>query len=76
MTCEERLRSEDMGRYYRVAADSRDLNYDKFVFKIEVKTMADESYNNHNTNRLNIQSTVHKIMTTDYIKEQLANWGK
>ena len=76
MTCEEHLRSEDMGRYYRVAADSRDLNYDKFVFKIEVKTMAEESYNNHNTNRLNIQSTVHKIMTTDYIKEQLANWGK
>lgn len=37
MTCEERLRSEDMGNYYRVATDSRDLNYDKFVAKGEVK---------------------------------------
>lgn len=76
MTCEERLRSEDMGNYYRVAADSRDLNYDKFVAKGKVKTMADESYTSHNTNRLDVHGTVDKIMTTDYIKEQLANWGK
>lgn len=76
MTREERLRSEDMGNYYRVAADSRDLNYDKFVVKGEVQTMADESYTSHNTNRLDVPGTVEKIMTTDYIKEQLANWGK
>lgn len=76
MICEERLRSEDMGNYYRIAADSRDLNYDKFVAKGEVKTMADESYTSHNTNRLDVQDTVDKIMTTDYIKEQLANWSK
>ena len=51
MTREERLRSEDMGKYCRVAADDRDLNYDKFVVKGEVHTMADESYTSHNTNR-------------------------
>ena len=39
MTREERLRSEDMGNYFRVAADSRDLNYDKFVVKGQVHTM-------------------------------------
>ena len=44
MTREERLRSEDMGHYFRVAADNRDLNYDKFVVKGEVHTMADEAY--------------------------------
>lgn len=76
MTCEERLRSEDMGNYYRVAADSRDLNYDKFVAKGEVKTMADESYTSHNTKRLDVQGTIEKIMTTDYIREQLSNWEK
>lgn len=76
MTREERLRSEDMGNYYRVVADSRDLNYDKFVVKGEVQTMADESYTSHNTNRLEVQGTIDKIMTTDYIKEQLANWGR
>ena len=41
MTREERLRSEDMGDYFRVAADNRDLNYDKFFVKGQVHTMAD-----------------------------------
>ncbi|MFR2030623.1 MAG: polysaccharide biosynthesis protein, partial [Collinsella sp.] len=52
MTREERLRAEDMGGYYRVACDSRDLNYDKFVVDGEVETQADESYTSHNTERL------------------------
>ena len=71
MTREERLRSEDMGGYYRVAADNRDLNYDKFVVKGEVKTMADESYTSHNTTRLDVDGTVQKILTTDYVQEEL-----
>ncbi len=74
MTREERLRSEDMGHYYRVSADSRDLNYDKFVVNGEVKTMADESYTSHNTRRLNVEQTVKKILTTDYVQEELKKW--
>ena len=74
MTREERLRSEDMGHYYRVAADSRDLNYDKFVVEGDVKTMADESYTSHNTNRLDVDGTVEKILTTDYVQEELKKW--
>ena len=73
MTCEERLRSEDMGNYYRVCADSRDLNYDKFVVNGNVKTMADEAYTSHNTTRLDVQGTVKKILTTDYVQEELKN---
>ena len=76
MTQEERLRAEDMGNYYRVAADNRDLNYDKFVVKGEVHTMADEAYTSHNTRRLNVEQTVEKILTTDYVREQLAGWSK
>lgn len=76
MTQEERLRCEDMGHYYRVAADARDLNYDKFVVKGEVKTQADDAYTSHNTNRLDVQGTIDKIMSTEYIQEQLANWNK
>lgn len=71
MTSEERLRSVDMGKYFRVAADSRDLNYDKFVVNGEVRTMADESYTSHNTQRLDVEQTVQKILTTDYVKEAL-----
>lgn len=71
MTREERLRSEDMGNYYRVAADSRDLNYDKFVVKGSVHTEADESYTSHNTTRLDVEGTVKKLLTTDYVRDAL-----
>ena len=71
MTREERLRSEDMGNYYRVAADSRDLNYDKFVVNGQVQTMADEAYTSHNTNRLDVEGTVKKLLTTDYVQNAL-----
>lgn len=71
MTREERLRSEDMGNYFRVAADNRDLNYDKFVVHGEVHTMADESYTSHNTNRLDVDGTVKKILSTEYVCDAL-----
>lgn len=71
MTREERLRSQDMGDYYRVAADSRDLNYDKFVINGQVETEAEDSYTSHNTKLLDVDETVKKILTTDYVKEAL-----
>ncbi len=71
VTREEMLRSEDMGKYYRISADGRDLNYDKFYVQGEVKTMADEAYTSHNTVRLDVQGTIDKLMTTDYVKEAL-----
>lgn len=74
MTREERLRSEDMGQYFRVAADNRDLNYDKYFVKGQVQTMAEEAYTSHNTQRLDVEGTVRKILTTDYVKEALAAW--
>ena len=74
MTREERLRAEDMGNYYRVAADNRDLNYDKFVVNGDVTTQSDESYTSHNTRRLDVQGTVDKILTTDYVQEELKKW--
>ena len=74
MTREERLRSEDMGNYFRVAADNRDLNYDKFFIRGQVQTEADESYTSHNTNLLDVDGTVQKILTTDYVQEALKGW--
>lgn len=73
MTREERLRAEDMGNYFRVVADSRDLNYDQFVVKGEVHTMADEAYTSHNTRRLDVEGTVRKLLTTDYVQDELQN---
>ncbi|MBO4440890.1 polysaccharide biosynthesis protein [bacterium] len=71
MTREERLRSEDMGNYFRVAADNRDLNYDKYFTQGKVETEAEESYTSHNTKLLDVEGTVAKILTTDYVKDAL-----
>lgn len=75
LTNEERLRSIDMGDYFRVVPDDRDLNYDKFFVNGQVSTMADSSYTSHNTNRLDVEGTVKKILTTDYVKEALEKFG-
>lgn len=74
MTCEERLRAEDMGDYFRVRADTRDLNYDKFVASGDAKTMSEEAYTSHNTIRLDVPDTVERIKTTEYV--QLAIEGR
>ena len=70
MTREERLRSVDMGRYFRIAPDARGLNYDKFYVEGQVMTEGDEAYTSHNTNLLDVDGVVRKIMTTDYVKEE------
>ncbi len=72
MTREERLRAMDMGRYYRVAADGRDLNYDKYFVEGQVLTESDEAYTSHNTTLLDVDETVKKLLTADYVQRQLA----
>lgn len=71
MTREERLRAEDMGDYYRVHPDTRDLNYEKFFIEGNVGTQADESYTSHNTERLDLEGTIAKIKTASYVAEAL-----
>ncbi|MCJ7834121.1 polysaccharide biosynthesis protein [Cuneatibacter sp. NSJ-177] len=71
VTREEMLRSEDLGQYFRISADSRDLNYDKFLVNGNVKSQADEEYTSSNTHRLTVEETVTKIMGTEYIQNEL-----
>lgn len=71
MTREERLRATDMGQYFRIAPDERSLNYDKFYVEGNVMTQDDEAYTSHNTNRLDVDGVVSKILTADYVKEEL-----
>lgn len=71
MTREEKLRATDMGKYFRIAPDGRSLNYDKFYVEGNVLTECDEAYTSHNTNILDVDGVVKKIMTTDYVKEEL-----
>lgn len=76
LTNEERVRSEDLGEYFRVTPDERGLNYDKFLAAYGSVTQAEESYHSHNTTLLDIQGTIDKIMTTEYVREQLEGWKK
>ena len=71
VTREEMLRSEDMGQYYRISADSRDLNYDKFLVNGDVRSQAEEEYTSSNTHRLTVDETVTKILGTEYIQTEL-----
>ena len=47
------------------------MNYDKFYVEGQVTTEANEAYTSHNTNRLDVDGVVAKILTTDYVKEEL-----
>ncbi|MCM1062954.1 MAG: polysaccharide biosynthesis protein [Eubacterium sp.] len=75
MTVEETQRAEDMGRYFRVSADNRDLNYDKYFIDGQVHAEEGEAYTSHNTRRLDVDGTIEKLMTTDFVKEELASKG-
>lgn len=71
MTSEESARSQDLGNYYRVLPDARDLNYDKFFIDGQKKRTKTEAYTSDNTNRLDVAGTVKKIMETDYVRERV-----
>ena len=77
MTKEELVRAEDMGNYFRVTPDNRDLNYDNYIQSGDfTKVQMDDDYNSHNTTLLDVEGTVRKILTAEYVKEQLEGWGK
>jgi UDP-N-acetylglucosamine 4,6-dehydratase len=68
---EEMAKAEDMGRYYRIPADNRDLNYNKYFVEGEEAVSAAEDYTSHNTQRLDVQGIKDLLLNLDYIKEQL-----
>ncbi|NBK97810.1 MAG: NAD-dependent epimerase/dehydratase family protein [Erysipelotrichia bacterium] len=74
LTKEEYFKAEDMGTYYRIPADNRDLNYDKYFIQGDEKLSTMEEYNSHNTYRLNVEEVEEKLLSLDYIKEELELW--
>lgn len=71
MTREERPRSIDMGNYFRILPDARGLNYDKFYVEGSITVEGEEAYTSHNTNRLDVDGVVRKLLATDYVREEL-----
>jgi len=76
LTREEFVRAEDMGGFYRIPADTRDLNYDKYFEKGEVKLASMEEYNSNNTRQLDVEGVKAKLLELSYIRDELAAWKK
>jgi UDP-N-acetylglucosamine 4,6-dehydratase len=71
---EEMARSEDLGDYFRIPADNRDLNYDKyFVAGHEQITVASD-YNSHNTSRLSVDELAEILLKLEYVQKELEEW--
>lgn len=72
---EERARAEDLGDYYRVPPDGRDLNYAKFVEQGEEQITAalhGDEYNSHNTHQLDVQGMADLLLKLDFIRRMVA----
>ena len=72
LTKEEAAKAVDMGDFYRVPADNRDLNYDKYFKEGDTKRVLIDEFNSNNTRRLNLEETKEKIASLEYIQEELA----
>lgn len=71
VTREEMFRSEDMGNYFRIPADARDLNYDKFFVEGQEDISKVEDYNSHNTYRLNVEEMKQLLLKLPEVKEDI-----
>jgi UDP-glucose 4-epimerase len=76
LTKEEKLVAKDMGGFFRVPADKRDLNYDKYFVEGYQKLSSEEEYNSHNTERLDVDQIKEKLLQLDYVREELKEWNK
>ncbi|NRD74703.1 polysaccharide biosynthesis protein [Shewanella sp. VB17] len=68
---EEMVKAEDMGKYYRIPADNRDLNYDKYILEGEVDLNKVEDYTSHSTNRLDVEGIKELLLTLNYVQKEL-----
>ena len=76
LTNEECAKAEDMGDFYRVPADNRSLNYDKFFSEGDQHRSALTEFNSNNTRILNVEETKARIAALSYIQQELVNWEK
>jgi UDP-glucose 4-epimerase len=73
LTREELAKAEDLGGYYRIVPDDRDLNYNKYFTEGVESLSLLEDYNSHNTQRLTIAEIKEKLLQLDYIRQELAS---
>ena len=75
LTSEEYARAVDLGNYYKVPRDNRELNYDKYIKEGDEKYSTFIDFNSNNTKLLNIEEVKTKLMDSTYIKEELTKYA-
>ena len=73
LTREEMVKAEDCGDYFRISADTRDLNYNKYFIEGETEVSVKEDYNSHNTKRLKVKEIKEILLKIEYIQNELKN---
>jgi len=74
LTREEMARAEDLGSYYRIPADTRDLNYSLYFTEGEEKVSRQQDYNSHNTRRLDVSELMEMLSGLAEVQEELKDW--
>lgn len=75
LTKEEHAVSEDLGKFFRVPDDKRDLNYDKYFIQGSNKIIEASGYTSQNTRRLNLDELKQLLLSIDYVKNELKDWS-
>jgi len=65
------VKAQDMGNYFRIPADTRDLNYNRYFIEGEAQISQIEDYTSHNTYRMNLEETKDLLMKLDFIREDI-----
>lgn len=73
---EEMAKAEDMGKYYRIPADNRDLNYELFISQGNPDANAIDDYTSHNTERLGPEAVTELLLTLSHVREELASYAR
>lgn len=71
LTKEEYVRAEDLGDYFRIPADKRTLNYDKYFVEGLPELSSNGEYNSDNTQRLGVEDIKEKLLSLDYVRQEL-----
>lgn len=74
LTKEECARATDLGNFYRVSCDKRDLNYDKYFVEGDTEQVKLTEFNSDNTTRLDINQVKEKLLSLEYIRNEIAAW--
>src|SRR5699024_4063363 len=74
LTNEESANAVDMGNFYRVPADTRDLNYEKYFIDGDEERSVLSEFNSDNTELLNVEEIKEKLFTVPYVQEEVAKW--